>query len=269
MKHIKLDDLPRIVPQAIIDSLTEAKREIEAKVTDKERHDYIDHNGDRWTALTPFLWQLGNLKCWYSEDSLQVGEAEVEHYRPKKSIAGIEHTGYWWRAFDWKNYRLSHRTCNVRRTDYLTKKKVGKGTYFPLVNEANRAIDEAGILNEEPILLDPINPNDVKLLCFDLQNGRPKPSPFCKGNDLNIQRVQETIEYFHLDEGTWNVRRKDVIDSVQILCDKLIKTKLQNNEDDFDIAFADLKNNYLHDNAVFLSTAYQVVKEAGLLEVVL
>ncbi len=47
--------------------------------------------------------------------------------------------GYWWGAFDWENYRLASQVCNVRVTDYLNGKKVGKGSYFPLKEGTIRA----------------------------------------------------------------------------------------------------------------------------------
>ena len=99
----------------------------------------------------------------------------MEHFRPKRRLSGAGHSGYWWGAFDWTNLRLAHPTVNRRVTDYLSGKKAGKGCYFPLRDEEQRAECKEDEINEEPILLDPMRAQDCKLLCFDSENGKPVP----------------------------------------------------------------------------------------------
>jgi hypothetical protein len=171
MRHINNRHLPRLTNTAQADN---AKAACDA-LPENQRSDYIDDNGDCWTYLRPSLWQLGGMKCWYSEAQIQEQEGQVEHFRPKKRLHGVRHAGYWWRAFDWTNMRLSHPTSNIRRTDYITGEVAGKGSYFPVRDEANRAIDDVGEAAEEPVLLDPAVATDCKLLSFDSSNGRPVP----------------------------------------------------------------------------------------------
>ena len=213
------------------------------------------------------LWVVGHAKCWYSEASLQQCEGHVEHYRPKKRLSGTGHDGYWWRAFDWENLRLAHPTVNRRKTDYLTGKHVGKGSYFPLHAEAKRAKNRAEEVNEEPVLLDPIVPMDTRLICFSKESGAPC-ARYSKDQDAWLhRRAEESIDYYHLNEGTWNAKRADLMAIVQKLCEQLESLAFQNPRDEVtyhrkidEIIF------YINPFAEFSSACLQVVHERGLLE---
>jgi hypothetical protein len=91
-----------------------------AALPEDERKQFINDHEAECSAIRGALWGIGYMKCWYSEASLQEPEGHVEHYRPKKKTSGARHGGYWWRAFDWTNLRLSHPTVNRRKMDYLT-----------------------------------------------------------------------------------------------------------------------------------------------------
>ncbi len=119
----------------------EASNAAIARVHDGDRSEFIKQHEAECSNLRGSLWIVGHMKCWYSEASLQEGEGHVEHYRPKKRLTGTGHKGYWWRAFDWKNLRLAHPTVNLRKTDYLTGKRVGKGSgsYGPGASSAKPA----------------------------------------------------------------------------------------------------------------------------------
>ena len=263
MRYVNNKHLQRFADLTEIDA---AKAEIAGKATADERSDYIDHrdNKAKWSALREALWTLGCAKCWYSEATLQQGEGHVEHFRPKKRLSGAKHSGYWWRAFDWTNYRISHPTSNKRVTDYLTGKKAGKGGYFPLEDEATRAKSAAEEANENPVLLDPTNPRDCKLICFDTENGKPVPR-FSKDEDKwRNQRAEDSIEYYHLNEGTWNFKRKDLMDDVGKLCDRIVDNA-QGDRDAYEEMMDELLG-YIESFAEFSSAALQVVREKGLLE---
>ncbi len=259
MRYIKLSDLPRLVN---LTELEEACKEIEKIVTEDERKKYIDNNYQKWTAIKEALWNLGNNKCWYSEVKLQRDQGHVEHFRPKKSVAGVKHCGYWWKAFDWHNYRYSHRTCNTRITDYLTGVLCGKGTYFPLKEPEKRATCKAEEALEEPVLLDPTVASDTRLICFDISSGKPIPYVTEDVNIWKNKRARLSIDYYHLDEGTWNVNRSDLIDDLNVLCDRLEESE----GEVYDQLTNELYSRYLNDQAEFLSLSYQVLKERGLLE---
>lgn len=264
MRYVQSDRLPKLANLAGLDT---AKAELAAIADPEERAAYIRANATRWTALRQALWGLNGCKCWYSEALIQAGQGHVEHYRPKSGVAREAHGGYWWRAFDWTNYRLAHPTANVRITDYLTGTLAGKGTYFPLRAGNTRATNADEEANEEPVLLDPTKPQDCRLLCFDATSGRPIPR-YSKDADAWLhQRAQESIAFYHLDEGTWNVQRKDLIDEVNSLCDQIeqLKDTLPASEGDYNAALDDLAK-YLGHMAEFSSVAFQTVRERGLWE---
>jgi hypothetical protein len=228
---------------------------------------FIDAHAAECSALRPALWAVGHMKCWYSEASLQECEGHVEHYRPKKRLTGAGHGGYWWRAFDWRNLRLAHPTVNRRKTDYLTGKLVGKGSYFPLRHEARRASNRAEEANEEPILLDPVVPSDTRLICFAEESGAPRPRYSKEKNEWLNQRAEDSIEYYHLDEGSWNAKRADRMAEVKKLCEQLETLAVQEPRDETAYsAKIDAIVAYLSPFAEFSSACLQIVHEKGLLE---
>ena len=262
MKYININELRRT---ANLDEISQANRDI-AQLPEDERGQFIDNNGTKWSNLKGELWRLGDLKCWYSEAKLQAQQGHVEHFRPKKKphgLNGVEHCGYWWKAFDWQNFRVAHPTSNIRVTDYLTGKKAGKGGYFPLKEGTPRATCCSEEACEEPVLLDPCVRADCRLLCFDTENGKPIPRFNKNNDDWKHQRAADTIDYYHLDEGTWNAERKDLIDEVARLCQLLLETEEENADNLID----DLVG-YLEKHQPFTSTAKQVICENGLMELV-
>jgi hypothetical protein len=238
-----------------------------AEVAAGDRGAFIDQHEAECSALRGPLWGIGNMKCWYSEASLQQPEGHVEHYRPKKSVSGAAHDGYWWRAFDWKNLRLAHPTVNRRKTDYLTGKLVGKGSYFPLRQEAHRAHNRAEEANEEPILLDPVVPADTLLLCFSEESGAPCPRYTKEKNEWLHRRAEESIDYYHLDEASWNVKRADLMAEVKKLCEQLedLSTQQQRDEAAYAAKIGEIVA-YISPFAEFSSACLQIVHEKGLLE---
>ena len=168
-----------------------------------------------WSELREALWRAGGEKCWYSEVLLPIGQAEVEHFRPKGRLSKEQHAGYWWLAFDWRNYRIASHLANVRKFDLLNRSNRGKGGYFPLVGGV-RAVylqnppvaDPLCINCERPLLLDPVDANDVRLLSFD-QDGRATANSVTCTNEESKQRVTQSVFYYHLDDGILVARRAD------------------------------------------------------------
>jgi 5-methylcytosine-specific restriction endonuclease McrA len=238
-----------------------------AQVAKADRRAFIDAHQAECSAIRGALWAIGYMKCWYSEASLQECEGHVEHYRPKKRLSGAGHEGYWWRAFDWTNLRLAHPTVNRRKTDYLTGKRVGKGSYFPLRDEPSRANNLAEEANEEPILLDPVIPADTRLICFSEESGAPRPRYTAEQNDWFHQRAAESIDYYHLDEASWNAKRADLMAEVKKLCDQLEALAVRHPRDE--VAYNQKIDEivaYISPFAEFSSACLQIVRERGLLE---
>lgn len=264
MRHVQSSRIPKLVDVSHLKTLTQQL----AAITDPlERAHFIRDNADAWTRLRPAMWGLNGCKCWYSEALIQEQQGHIEHYRPKGRVAGEAHPGYWWRAFDWTNYRLSHPTVNLRVTDYLTKTPAGKGSYFPLKEGCARARNEEEEQGELPLLLDPTKAEDCRLLCFDLTSGKPMPAVSAIDDPWLHQRTAESIRFYHLDEGTWNVQRKDLIDDVQKLCDQIEKRydELPDAQEEYEKALDELTE-YLNHMAEFSTTALQVVQTRGLFE---
>ncbi len=100
-------------------------------------------------------------KCAYCESAYEATQPmEVEHFRPKGEVftaSGIMlPTGYWFRASTWENLLPSCTDCNRGRWHKVGKQRYfyGKHSKFPLASP-DHAVDETGIANEIPLLIDP------------------------------------------------------------------------------------------------------------------
>jgi len=251
---------------ALLSDLNKLNAEI-VLITEDKRKEFINAHEVECSGLRNALWQIGGMKCWYSEASLQECEGHVEHYRPKKGVAGVTHDGYWWRAFDWTNLRLAHPTVNRRKTDYLTGKIAGKGTYFPLRFEEKRANLPGEEVAEEPVLLDPVVASDTRLLCFSEESGAACPRYKKETNEWNNRRAEESIDYYHLNEASWNARRQDLMAEVKKLCGQL--EELSNKQPKDEAAYSnkiDEIHRYINPFAEFSTACLQVVRERGLWE---
>ncbi|MGJ8693942.1 MAG: hypothetical protein ACSHW0_15850 [Thalassotalea sp.] len=277
MRYLNKKKLRRVLK---LDDLNEAKEHIKT-LSAEERSKYIDDNGHLWTALRGEFWRFGDHKCWYSEAPLNEQCGQIEHFRPKKRLHGLakgtKHIGYWWGAFDWENYRLASQVSNIRVTDYLSGKKVGKGSYFPLKEGTQRATKEAEENQYEKdnvVLLDPCCKSDIKLLTFSLDSGKPIPTIqpnnidgkfLNKEDEWKNERAHKTIDYYHLDEGSWNTDRKDLMDEVAILCDQLIAERENNGKNAKYDELVDDLTEYLEKHEPFTSAVKQVLKEKSLI----
>jgi hypothetical protein len=88
---------------------------------------------------------VGN-KCWYSEVPLEGADPNVDHFRPKGQVREVDadlqnlqttSPGYWWLAFECRNFRLSSMHANQRRVD--TDTNGGKSDYLPVLG--SRAVE--------------------------------------------------------------------------------------------------------------------------------
>jgi uncharacterized protein (TIGR02646 family) len=178
-----------------------------------------------WSELKDALAELSHGKCWYCETRISRSDKEVDHYRPKNAVWECsDHPGYWWLAFDWKNFRLSCSFCNQYRNSEATPAnrqaiKTGKGTQFPLLDEARRVFEECeafALVKERPILLDPTVPTDPRLLTFDI-DGMAKPAKSENYPD-DHQRARDSIIIYHLNHPEIKERRqKDICNKVKQL----------------------------------------------------
>ena len=204
-----------------------------------------------WRSLKPSLLPIFNNKCWYSETP-QVGtDTDIDHFRPKNRVHGVQHhKGYWWLAFDPSNYRVSCIVSNRRRKDLVTDKTGGKADYFPLVDEEKRIyLSQHNLCNERPILLDPCNQEDVKLITFS-DDGMPMSVYSEEENEIAFNRVDRSISLYHLDHHTFVKARTEIRDrlSNSIQEAKLLFpycTDIQDIKDAYEIICTDLKKSMI------------------------
>ena len=137
--------------------------ELKKLVDSKSRKNFIKRN-DIWKKLKDLYVDVYGDKCWYSETPLTGEFKDVDHFRPKAVSKDVDNTvilqnGYWWLAYDYKNYRLSCEKCN------RSSGGGGKRDYFPLKPGTKAALPLES--NDENILLDPCNKDDVELIDCD------------------------------------------------------------------------------------------------------
>ncbi len=109
--------------------------------------------------------------CAYCESRYDhVVKMDVEHYRPKGAVVEADGTktapGYYWLAASWENLLPSCNLCNRANSQELTHADgssiiatKGKANFFPLLVGTVRATKKGDELHEDPLLLDPCNPD--------------------------------------------------------------------------------------------------------------
>lgn len=179
-----------------------AKDSLFRLTTKKARSDFFgtDNASNLWSNLKDELKRLSHNKCWYCEAKEIRSSGEVDHFRPKGAVSGCkDHEGYWWLALDWENYRYSCELCNRRRKDRITSITAGKGTYFPLLNENQRAYFPKCFIDlEQPLLLDPTDSEDPYLLWFN-EDGMVV-SKYDVTSPANLRAIK-SIELYHLNHS--------------------------------------------------------------------
>ncbi|MGS0724678.1 hypothetical protein ACVBKF_00715 [Shewanella sp. 0m-11] len=183
--------------------------------------------GSVWSPFKPnFINKFGD-KCWYSEVPRMNTDFNVDHFRPKgavKKTKGIyatkmlargknkKHPGYWWLAFEPKNYRYSCQYANQPRDGG------GKHDYFPLTDESTRVWRSCSLkahTKEQVQLLDPCVATDIELLSFDKSPGLVH-SRYDKRTDPDkYERVKDSAKYYNLNHKTVKDERLKVIEAVQ------------------------------------------------------
>jgi uncharacterized protein (TIGR02646 family) len=169
-----------------------------------------------WRDLAQPLAALQKGKCWYSESINPTSDKDVDHFRPKNRVQeDPDHEGYWWLAFDFYNYRYSCQWCNQRRVDLANGTDGGKWDHFPLKHGSFRARQEADDWrNEEVELLDPIDPEDWKLLTFR-PDGQPIPAK--PTGTREYDRAEISIRIYHLHCKEMVTERKTLAGKIKRL----------------------------------------------------
>ena len=201
MRWICKDEIEECLTQAWRDLAEQAKAELIAAPDQEARKTILNKvtSSKVWRDFYNLLPDTFKKKCWYCEAEEIRSDMPVDHFRPKNKVEDEnQHDGYWWLAFDWKNYRCACTFCNSRRN--FDETQGGKACRFPLENPEQRAFtpdDYDKLHNECPSFLDPFNPDDEKLLWFD-NDGVPIAKP--EANEEQTRKVENSIDIFHLNE---------------------------------------------------------------------
>jgi hypothetical protein len=169
-----------------------------------------------WQELFIPLHNLSKGKCWYSEAKDIMSDRDIDHFRPKNEAKNLDdktRDGYWWLAFDYENYRFSSMYSNQKRYDKFDKTKGvgGKSSYFPLFPGSYVALTKLRLIDEDILLLDPIDEDDPCLLTFD-ESGYAIPNTT---SPRDIERVKVSIRLYHLDHTPLKEERQKVWDKCQ------------------------------------------------------
>ncbi|WP_294264179.1 hypothetical protein [uncultured Chryseobacterium sp.] len=154
-------------------------------------------------------------KCAYCE---RLEKADIEHYRPKKSVKGEIHDGYYWLCYEWTNLLPSCVKCN---------RDGAKLTHFPILGtrvlapkllrgrridlNCNKAFNKP-LIDEIPYLLHPeidnpqlffefeLDPSGegIRLKGIDADGRGVKTIEICKLNrqELRLHRQREVMDPF-------------------------------------------------------------------------
>jgi len=152
-------------------------------------------------------------KCAYCE---RLEKADIEHYRPKKSVKDEAHDGYYWLCYEWTNLLPSCVKCN---------RDGAKLTHFPILGNrihtptllANGKIDlnlnkaySKPLIDEKPYLLHP--EIDKPELFFEFELDSSGEGIRLKGIDAD-GRGNRTIEICKLNRQELRLhRQREVID---------------------------------------------------------
>ncbi|MBX9886993.1 MAG: hypothetical protein K2Y30_03550 [Flavobacteriaceae bacterium] len=236
MRTIDISNLENLLPDGWKDNAENLKISLVGKTAIERRKIFKD--SPIWQELLVIFKGLSNNKCWYSEAQEVMSDMDVDHFRPKNEAKQITdgkviiRDGYWWLAYDWKNYRLSSIYSNRPRKDKHTEEKeaYGKGSFFPLRDGCLPATCEDELDDEVIYLLNPTNPNDPDLLFFS-NDGSAIPSVEKESEPWNYIRAEVSINIYHLNHTplkdarlvVWNLCQRK-IDQIKKINQKAHRT---------------------------------------------
>jgi len=162
------------------------------------------------------LYAVQGRVCAYCGADIAEAGIDVEHFRPKSRVDGDNsHGGYWWLAYDFKNYLLSCTVCNQKY----------KRARFPLREGSQRVRYESRdtMPDEERVLLEPTLDLVEGLLSVEWQKpaGRLVPNPNL-GSELT-ERVQQVLQFFRLNLNATHRRRR--ADIQRLVVEKVAENK--------------------------------------------
>jgi hypothetical protein len=191
-------------PQDWIDDAKAVTDQLRASKSKDERAEIIDKNQALWRDDRIRVWLLNQFKnkCWYTEAYESVSAIHIDHYRPKgriRDLDGKEDEGYWWLAFDWKNYRICGQLINTKKSDV-----------FPTAEQLRADFANPTSLHfEAPILIDPLK-DESRLISYEKDEDACIAVPAADLNESEKYRAEKTIEILGLNRlSKLNQKRAD------------------------------------------------------------
>lgn len=234
-------------PQKWHDHLNKAKTELENASDGEARNKIFARYSHLWSYVKSYLSARSYGTCWYCETKVHSYPGDIDHYRPKGRVDKVtDHPGYWWLAFEWRNWRFVCRYCNSLNKDTETGEVSGKADKFPLLdnNEHRRIKNPADydeyddLWSENPALLDPTEQQDTGLITFTSE-GVPEPSEPDQER-ITYKRAKISIEAYFLDSSRLKNERKRIYVRVKRLVEKynrhMCKWETEHNRSDYTIA---------------------------------
>ncbi|QMU30508.1 hypothetical protein [Adhaeribacter radiodurans] len=210
-----------------IQKARELTDELQSKITPSEKMAFIEANRENtWgnQNLRKALIEVIGNKCWYSEVPLEGADSNIDHFRPKGRVVEIDcHSlektgevsiGYWWLAFDHKNFRLSCIHSNQRRVDNDTEG--GKADFFPVRGERAPEGTELALIREDVLPIDPCSKSDMALIWFGPDGNLGIAKPTKVPTPFQEQRIKITNWLFHLNKQDVHKRRVEHMEEVRI-----------------------------------------------------
>lgn len=216
MIYIKRDI--SLIPENVVEAAKKAQNTLETLPVEK-RADFIKKNANIWRSFSQYLSLMSHGKCWYSECKDAGANFDVDHFRPKAEAKRCsivtDADGYAWLAFDWENFRLAAQNTNRLNRDKVAEITFGKGSWFPLLEGSPKACwDDRCIVQEKPLLIDPVNKNDLEYIDFD-DSGLLIPDIVCVGEAA--YRITESARLYGLNFVKMREARFEVMKEVKEL----------------------------------------------------
>jgi hypothetical protein len=163
-----------------------ASAELATKRTHDQKVAFMKAKSSIWRELREELIAKFGNKCWFTDAPEFEARLDVEHFRPKAQSLdrkGRARKGYWWLAFDWRNYRLCGQIPNREE----------KRCWFPLMPRSFRATKHTDNWEcEQPVFLDPCRPSDVALVEY-AEDGRLYPKAGATRRECYRVRITDEL----------------------------------------------------------------------------
>lgn len=177
------------------------------------KFDY-EFNSDVWKELKDWLLEhIFHEKCAYCETEVSRFPFTVDHFRPKGRVSinvnsgngrrhneQVEHPGYFWLAYDWRNLLPSCANCNSGKRDLFPVSNTHVAVQYQQEQDIFLCSQELNE-REQPLLLHPYMDDPSEHLVFGEQG--------IVAAVEDSQKGQHSIEVYNLnDEKLIELRRR-------------------------------------------------------------